>query len=61
MRYGIGTLRDNQRKRLSLIWIKFAWNESVGTKAFVVWTSGDFRGNVYSFKSTIFIFIFDVP
>ena len=45
MRYGIGTLRDNQRKRLSLIWIEFAWNESVGTEALVVWPYGDFRAN----------------
>ena len=36
MRYGIGTLRENQQKRLSLIWIKFAWNKSVGIKALVV-------------------------
>ena len=51
MRYGIGTLRDNQRKRLSLIWIKFAWNKSGGTKALVVWPSSDFRVNAYKFRA----------
>ena len=43
MRYGIGTLRDNQRTRLSLIWINFVSKKSVGNKALVVWPSGDFR------------------
>ena len=50
MRYGIDTLRDNQRKRLSLIWIKFAWHKSVVTKALVVWPSGDSRANAYKFR-----------
>ena len=36
MRYGIGTLRDNERERLSLIWMKFAWNNSGDTEALVV-------------------------
>ena len=43
MRYGIGTLRDNQRTRLSLIWINCVWKKSVDNKALVVWPSRDFR------------------
>ena len=43
MRYGIGTLRDNQRTRLCLIWINCMWKKSVDNKALVVWLSRDFR------------------
>ena len=43
MRYGIGTLRDNQRTRLCLIWINCVWKKSVDNKALVVWPSRDFR------------------
>ena len=43
MRYGIGTFRDNQRTRLSLIWINCVWKMSVDNKALVLWPSGDFR------------------
>ena len=51
MRYGIGTLRDNQREWLSLIWMKFAWSKSGGTEALVVWPFGDFRAKAYKFRS----------
>ena len=43
MRYGIGSLRDNQRTRSCLIWINCVWKKSVDNKALVVWPSRDFR------------------
>ena len=51
MRYGIGTLRDNQRTLLSLIWINIMWKKSVGNKALVVWLSGDFRATAYELRA----------
>ena len=38
--YGIGTLRDNHRIRLSMFWINCAWKISIGNNALVVWPSG---------------------
>ena len=43
MLYGFGTLRDNQRTRLCLIWINCMWKKSVDNEALVVWPSRDFR------------------
>ena len=43
MRYGIGTLRNNQRTRLCLIRINCVWEKSVYNEALVVWPSRDFR------------------
>ena len=43
MRYGIGTLRDNQRTRLYLTWINCVWKKSVDKEALIVWQSRDFR------------------
>ena len=43
MRYGICTLRDNQRTRLYLTWINCEWKKSVDKEALIVWESCDFR------------------
>ena len=51
MRYGIGSLRDNQRTRSYLIWINCVWKESVDNEALVVWPSRDFRATTYKFRA----------
>ena len=43
MRFGIGSLRDNQRTRLCLIWINCVWKKSVDNEALVMRPSRDFR------------------
>ena len=43
-----GTLRDNQRTRLSQILINFMWKKSVSNKTLVVWPSGDFRATAFN-------------
>ena len=43
MRYGIGTLRDNQQTRLCLIWMNCVWKKSVDKEVLIVWQSHDFR------------------